>query len=374
MGSVKPITSDTKNCVSRPAPVDPRRQEVYRRGKRINWYRCSVPREQLKKMNQRSDALGFAQTLGFLAILTLTSGTAIYSSLNWAWYITAALVILNGHIWHFVGNGFHELVHDSVFRTQRFNRLFLRIFAFLGWSNHHTFWASHTEHHKYTLHPPDDREVELPRDFDLRGIWKWGIVNLTFVPTHLHMQIRNAFGYVDPDGSWIAHLFPPNATQRRRARLKWDRILLVGHLAIVIVAISQGLWVVPLVITFPKIFGGWLKRLCNEAQHIGLTDNVPDFRLCCRTIYLNPALQFLYWHMNYHTEHHMYASVPCYRLGRLHRMIQHDMPHCTKGLRDTWNQIRKILQEQKQNSEYQFTPEVPTATSSHVRAAVSETV
>lgn len=34
-------------------------------------------------------------------------------------------------------NGFHELVHDSVFRTQFLNAFFLRIFSFLGWYSHH---------------------------------------------------------------------------------------------------------------------------------------------------------------------------------------------------------------------------------------------
>ena len=342
--------------------------------KRINWYRCPVPREQLRQLNQRSDPLGLAQTLGFLVVLASSAGAAIYSSLNWAWYVTAALVLVNGHFWHFVGNGFHELVHDSVFRTQRLNRLFLRIYGFLGWHNHHSFWASHAQHHKYTLHPPDDREVELPRDFDLRGIWKWGIVNLTYIPTQLHVYVRNAFGYIGPEGSWSADLFPPNAPERRRARRTWDVILLAGHLTIITVALAHGLWVVPLVITFPRVFGGWLKRLCNEAQHIGLTDKISDFRLCCRTIYLSPVLQFLYWHMNFHTEHHMYAAVPCYRLGRLHRMIQHDMPRCTRGLRDTWTQIHGILEQQKRNPNYQFAPEVPPATFQHDQAATAGVV
>ena len=87
------------------------------------------------------------------------------------------------------------------------------------------------------------------------------------------------------------------------------------------------------------MFGSWLQFLCNATQHVGLQDEVPDYRLCCRTFYINPVLQFLYWHMNYHTEHHMYAAVPCYRLGRLHRLIKHEMPYCTSGLWETWKQI-----------------------------------
>jgi len=72
-------------------------------------------------------------------------------------------------------------------------------------------------------------------------------------------------------------------------------------------------------------YGGWLFFLCNNTQHIGLQDHVPDFRLCCRTFALHPVTRFHYWQMNYHTEHHMYAAVPCYNLGKLHALIRHDL-------------------------------------------------
>ena len=136
---------------------------------RIKWYRCRVSRETLRELNKRSDLLGFAQTLGFLGVLGTAAGAAIYASRHWPWYITLLLVFINGHFWHFLVNGFHELVHDSVFKTRWLNRFFLRILSFLGWHNHHLFWASHTEHHKYTLHAPDDQEVVLPQKIDLKG-------------------------------------------------------------------------------------------------------------------------------------------------------------------------------------------------------------
>jgi fatty acid desaturase len=67
-------------------------------------------------------------------------------------------------------------------------------------------------------------------------------------------------------------------------------------------------------------------------RHVGLLDNVSDFRLSTRTIILNPLLRFLYWHMNFPIEHHKYAAVPCYRLGTLHRLIRHDLPPSPRGL------------------------------------------
>lgn len=316
---------------------------------RIKWYRCSVSREQLRELNKRSDFLGAVQTLGYLGILATASGAAIYSSLHWPWYVTALLVFVNGHFWHFTVNGFHELVHDSVFRTRWLNRFFLWVLSFLGWHNHHHFWASHTEHHKYTLHPPDDQEVLLPQKFDFSGLWKRGIVNFKYPYNLLKGKFKNFTGYLDTDQPWNAMLFPESDPERRRAYTNWERMVLIGHLAIAITSVAFGYWVVPLVITFPKAFGSWMQNLCNSAQHIGLQDNIPDFRLCCRTIYLNPVLQFLYWHMNYHTEHHMYAAVPCYRLGRLHRLIKHEMPKCPNGLRETWKQISDIQDRQERD-------------------------
>ena len=91
---------------------------------------------------------------------------------------------------------------------------------------------------------------------------------------------------------------------------------------------------------------------------------MPDFRLCARTIYLSPIVQFLYWHMNYQIEHHIYAAVPCYRLGRLHRRIRHEMPWCPRGLRETWRHIAEIQARQKLDPTYQYVAELPDHTTS----------
>ena len=325
---------------------------------RVKWYRSPISREQLAALNKRSDVLGFAQTLAYLAVLAGASGAAVYSSLHWPWYVTALLVFVNGHFWHFLINGFHELVHDSVFKTRWLNRFFLRIFSFLGWHNHHHFWASHTEHHKYTLHPPDDLEVVFPFKFDLKGLWKRAIVNHRYPYDLLKGKFKTATGHLLED-QWSKMLFPASDMERRRAFTRWERLVLVGHLLIAGLSLWHGYWAVLLVITFPKMFGSWLQNLCNSAQHVGLQDKVPDFRLCSRTIYLNPFVQFLYWHMNYHIEHHMYAAVPCYRLSKLHKLIKHELPYCTRGLIETWKQIGGIIEKQEQDPEYQFMAELP---------------
>jgi fatty acid desaturase len=324
---------------------------------RVPWYRCPVPREELRKLNQRSDLKGFAQTLGYLGLLTANGTLSVYSAYHWPWPVTVALIFFHGMCWSFMINGFHELVHDSVFRTRWLNRFFLRIFSFLGWLNHHAFWASHTEHHKYTLHDPDDLEVVLPVRHSVREFLARGFINYQWFYYTIATNLRLARGRLK--GQWENHLFGNADPAKRRRLFNWARILLVGHLMIAAVSIVMGWWMIPIVFTLAPFYGGWLHYLCNNTQHAGLSDHVPDFRLCCRTIYLNPFVQFLYWHMNYHTEHHMYAAVPCYNLGRLHRLIKHDMPECPNGLIAAWRQIGDIMKRQKVDPEYQYVPELP---------------
>jgi len=135
----------------------------------------------------------------------------------------------------------------------------------------------------------------------------------------------------------------------------------VGHSLIVAGSLYLGLWLIPVLTTFGSFYGGWLRFLCNHTQHTGLQDDVPDFRFCTRTVLLSPLTQFLYWHMNYHIEHHMYAAVPCYNLGRLHRMIRHELPESPRGLWATWREIIAIMKRQETEPDYEFIPELPAA-------------
>lgn len=326
--------------------------------RKINWYRSPVERELLAALNQRSDAKGLLQTGGHLGLLLATGALAWYASAQGMWLIFAAVLFLHGTFYAFLLNGFHELCHSSVFRSRQLNSFFLYLFSFLGWYNPVFFWASHQEHHKYTLHPPDDLEVVLPVELTLQSFLKTALINPWGFVQRLKGVIRLSRGRVE--GKWEEILFPESNPAQRQRLFNWARVLLVGHAALTVVSLALGLWQLPVLITLAPFYGGWLLYLCNNTQHVGLQDYVPDFRLCTRTIRLHPFVQFLYWHMNFHTEHHMYAAVPCYHLGKLHRAIAADLPRPTVGLYETWVEIIEILRRQKADPTYQYVPELPT--------------
>jgi fatty acid desaturase len=327
------------------------------RGQPIEWYWVPIERQVLAALCRKSDFLGALQTIGFLSILVFTGSIAYYSSGHWPWYVTVVLLFLHGTCWAFLSNAFHEFSHGTVFATPFLNRFFLYLVSFLSWNNPLLFWSSHTEHHKFTLHPADDLEVSVYARPTLREFLKFAVVNPQGLVRTLGGTVRYAFGRIE--GEWEERLFPESNTKLRRrlSRLAW--MLLAGQLAIVAVAVYFRLWMLPVLITLAPFYGRAIQWLCNESQHTGLPGNVSDFRLCSRTIYLNPVLQFLYWHMNYHTDHHIYAAVPCYRLGRLHRVIQSDMPYCQRGLVAVWREINATLQRQKRDPDYQFMASVP---------------
>jgi fatty acid desaturase len=323
----------------------------------INWYRSPVKREVLDVLNQRSDWQGLFQTLGHLGLLVLTGAAAFYAAAWLPWPGLLVILFLHGTGYAFLLNGFHELCHKTVFKTKFLNTLFLYIISFLSLLNPIMFWASHQEHHKYTLHPPDDLEVVLPVKMTLSAFLKYSFVNPWGLVDTVKGIIRLSRGKLQ--GEWENALFPETAVNSRRRLFTWARILLIGHTLLIVVSIATGLWLLPVLITLAPFYGGWLLFLCNNTQHIGLSDEVEDYRLCCRTVILNPFVSFLYWRMNYHTEHHMYAAVPCYNLAKLHREIESDLPHCPVGLYEAWKGIIAILKKQQVDPQYEYAPELP---------------
>lgn len=255
----------------------------------VSWYRTPVDPKILKRLHERSDWLGLLQTLPYLGTLVLTGFAAFYSSRHWPVPATLLLVFLHGTGYAFLMNGVHELSHGTVFRTKWLNEFFVRILAFLGWINFEMFQVSHARHHRYTLHPPDDLEVVLPIRLMVKHFFKHGFVNPAGFFFAVKNTIRVARGQLR--GEWELGLFPESKPERQRP-IRWARTLLVGHGLLIAVSICFKLWLLPLLVTLPPLYGGWLFWLCNHTQHIGLQDNVPDFRLCCRTFTLNPALRF----------------------------------------------------------------------------------
>lgn len=341
----------TKDALSPSAPHE-------RKPVSVKWYRTPLQRDVMKAVHERSDAKAFAQTLGYLSVLVIPGAAAMYGVGRWPAAIVIGCIFLYGMVLAFSINAMHELGHGTVFKTKLWNEVFVRVVSFFGWMNFEAFHASHQRHHRYTLHPPDDLEVVLPLRVLMKHFFLQGFVNPTRILDALKETIRFARGNFR--GEWELTLYPESQPELRKPAINWARGMLLGHALIIAVSIYFQLWLLPVLTTFGICYGSWLFFLCNNTQHIGLQDNVPDFRLCCRTFTLSAPIRFLYWHMNYHIEHHMYAAVPCYNLKKLHEAIKYDLAPCPHGIIATWREIAAIQRRQEADPTYQYVPPLPS--------------
>ena len=162
-----------------------------------------------------------------------------------------------------------------------------------------------------------------------------------------------------PVRQWIAALHADQPAEARKSAW-WARAQLVFHGGVLAAGLVSGLWVLPLIVSAAPFIGNWLSYFVGLPQHCGLRDNVADFRKCTRSMKLDPVTTFLYWRMNWHTEHHMYAGVPCYHLKELAREISADLP-APRTLAGAWREMLRIWNRQLLEPGYQYDTPLPPA-------------
>lgn len=325
-------------------------------GIEIRWYRTPIEKETLRGLARRSDWSGFLQVVPHLLLVVISGGAAFTAAAWLPWWTLIPILFVHGSLCAFLANGFHELTHGTVFKTRALNAVFLRIYSFLTWNSHVMYKASHTRHHLFTLHPPYDLEVVLPMRLTLAGFLGSAVIDPLGFFGSVSAMVRHALGRLD--GEWENDLFPESDPAQRRRLFTWARSTLLGHALIIAFSAVTGLWLVAALTSGAIFYGRWVFFLNTYSQHTGLQDNVPDFRLCTRTVHHNPVLQYLYFHMNFHTEHHMFASVPCYNLERLRREIDRDMP-ASSNMLGAWWEIIAILKRQRKDPRYQLAYNLP---------------
>ncbi len=333
----------------------------------LQWYRCPIEPAALRDLTRRSDVQGFLQTLGHILLLSVTGVWTWLFFDHGIWIGFALALFAHGTIASFIASGTHELSHGTVFKTKWLNTFFLYPLGLISWFNPRDFKLSHTYHHLYTLHPRGDREVVLPTEPSLHPLHLLQLLTLNVVgglkEPYSFPIVQNVWAIVKlalvgrHSKEWLSAVYAGQDKELRKAA-NWARVVLLFHAAVIAVSIVFRLWPLPLIVTFAPFIANWLRYIVFVPMHTGLKDNVEDFRLCVRSITLDPVSHFIYWRMNWHTEHHMFAAVPCYSLRRLHRTVEADMPR-PRTLIEAWREMRRIWRKQKADPSYQYETPLP---------------
>ena len=353
--------------------VYPPLQQV-RQSLRVKWYRCPIETSLLHTLLQRSDRQGWLQAGGHLALWLTTAGlTYLCWSKQW-WVPMVAALYAHGIVSSFfVGVAPHELGHGTVFKTPWLNRVFLYGFSFISWWDPFDYASSHTYHHRYTLHPQGDRENLLPLAPNVEPTFLLQMLSVNLFTSKgrtfgkgglistIGLTVLGALGKTGntsiPGNEWLAALHDDQPLEHKKS-IWWSRCLLAGHGLLTVVAITTGQWILICIVSLPSFVANIVAYAVGMTQHCGLKQNDSDFRKSVRSIRINAVLEFLYWRMNWHTEHHMFAGVPCYNLKKLHNAVADNMPE-PRSLANAWREMLDTWQRQQSDPEYFYDTPVP---------------
>ena len=287
--------------------------------------RPSLPRELVQELTRRSTWRATAAVASDFVVLALAISAGLYYWPNPLVIFPSVLVI--GSRQHALFVIAHDAAHYLLYENRRLNDLVGRTCAMLQGLSMCTYRVIHRMHHN-NLYGELDPDTALHGGYprgraylvkkllkDLSGLtaWKTYAYFLGGAPA-LNTATNVALRPLD------------DTSQKLRDEARTDRNMVIAFHAILLVLFAWSgyllqylvLWVLPLVTVVQAIL-----RLRAIAEH-GATTDFSSPLTAART---NIAPAWLEWlifphQVNYHIEHHLYASVPHYNLPRLHRELR----------------------------------------------------
>ena len=262
---------------------------------------------ELKKMNKRSDLRGAAQMASHLGAIVL----AVFlhnQALGTDWVFLTGFIL--GVLLNFLYAAQHELSHATVFATRKINEVFGRLIGFLMIFPRDFDQVMHFAHHTHTQNWEKDGElVREPYTIITYLLWLSGV---TYWRNRIFGIFRRSMGYIAE---------PFIRLEEENKIIRESRIHLALYFAIIGISFylktwaALNFWILPIVLTKP------IHQLQNTIEHLGLSheDDILENTRSTRT---NAMLRWLCWQMPYHTAHHIFPSVPFWKLQQLNSKIE----------------------------------------------------
>jgi len=314
-----------------------------------DWYQCPVPRATMRKLLERRDGPAIRDTIIWFALI-LATGALTW----WLWPTIWAIVPFIAYAALYASTSdsrWHESSHGTAFKTDWMNNALYEIASFMVMRNATKWRWSHTRHHSDTIIVGRDPEIAVQRPPDLKGML-WSYLGVQRYPGYFKEELLHCSGQLTDEEK----TFIPES--------EWPKVILRARVAMgiyggVLVACFAFQSLLPLFLALPHIFGSWLMNIYGTTQHAGLAENVLDHRLNCRTVYMHPINNFLYWNMGYHVEHHMFPLVPYHNLPALHEAVKDDMPEPYPNLFAAWKEIIPAVIRQSDDPAYHVKRKLP---------------
>ncbi len=273
----------------------------------------------LAALNDRADRPGWVQ-LGFhLAVLL---GGALLWGLGGAPLLRGAGLLLLGWGLAFGFCAMHECGHRTAFRRKALNDAVAWWMGVLSFYNADFYRRYHQWHHRHTHQPGLDPELEDAPP-STRGAYLLELSGLPWWLGKIRSHLRGLAGH-------FAGL-PYIPAEAAAAVSRSIRLQGCVYAAALLLSIALGhplallwFWLLPLAVGQP------LLRFVLLAEHGGCSTTSDGLRNTRTTLTLAP-LRRLMWNMPFHTEHHLFPSIPFHALPRAHALLAPHVVHCAPG-------------------------------------------
>ena len=266
-------------------------------------------------------------------------------------------------VWSFSNATGHEACHYTPFRRLWLNNALLYTNSWMqNWEPVTVRWV-HARHHTYTSIVGADAEHLLPNPIKRRDL-----ANLVLGTNHFWNYNKE-----------LVQLAFKRLNDTIREAVPTDDLTLTAHNARVFLLLYAAvigscfvLWTpLPVVmLMLPRVVGEPMHGVLRALQHGGLETEAADHRRTTRSMYVSRPLQWLYWNMNFHIEHHMYPMVPFHALPALHEEVKDQLPVPTAGVRAGMAEIVRTMRRQRVDPDYRLGDRVPEGADQRIERLV----
>jgi len=275
----------------------------------------SLSAAERRELTQKSDLIGLKHLAVHAAAILIVSYLILEGVLLWQ-----LLLIVQGILLVFLFTLMHESIHRTAFATGAINDWVARICSVILVLPAEWFRHFHFTHHRHTQDPLKDPELATPKPQTILQ-YLWHVSGVPIWLSAIRTLCRNAAGGCDDKF----------VSDSQCATVQFEaRALLLIYAAIALlcfyfkVSSVIWIWILPLVLGQPFL----RLYLLAEHGHCALVANAFENS---RTTYTNRVVRALAWNMPYHSEHHVYPSVPFHRLEKLHQRMRQYLMETESG-------------------------------------------
>ncbi|WP_374449609.1 fatty acid desaturase [Stella sp.] len=285
---------------------------------------------ELRPLTDRSDRHGGLRLAVHVGLIA--AGAALVAAGRGTWAVVPAMVL---HGWFLVAlfAPVHECVHYTAFRTRRLNDWVGWLAAVPSLLNFHFYKHFHYAHHRYCQDPARDPELTPPAPQSV-GEYLRRLTAINYWRARLAVADRVL------RGDFAAFPFVPDRARAEVRRSMAAMLALAAAVAIGWAALDPWgpvlYWIGPVLLAQPIL------RAILLAEHTLCAEN-GDTLANTRTTLAAWPVRLVHWNMPYHTEHHLYPSIPFHALPAAHARLRPHLVHVARGYAPTHRAILRGL-------------------------------